>query len=112
MINKKELKKQYLLTPRRAGIFKIENIKTGKKFIKSAVDLERVYNRHSFQLKQNVHPNREMQKDWNEQGEKNFKFEVIKEIKPKDDPQFDLKKELEAENQKILSSLPGEEKYN
>lgn len=111
MIDKKELKKKYLLTPKPAGIFKIENKTNGKVFIKSSASLDKVFNRHSFQLKQKVHPSKELQSDWNILGEKSFSFEVIKEIKIKEDPLFNLKEEMEKELELIMAAVPADKLY-
>jgi hypothetical protein len=40
------------------------------------------------------HPNQALQKDWAEFGSDRFVFEILEEVKPRDDPNFDLKDEL------------------
>ncbi|MBZ0199347.1 MAG: GIY-YIG nuclease family protein [Ignavibacteriaceae bacterium] len=112
MIDKKKLKQEYLLTPKPAGVFKIENKLNGKIFLSGSLNLDKIFNRHSFQLKQNVHADKGLQTDWNEQGEENFSFEIVKQIKIKDDPSFNLKKEVEKLLENTIQNVPIEKRYN
>jgi group I intron endonuclease len=58
-------------------IYKITNRKTGKIYIGSTKNpKEREYS-HFSNLKLNKHLNKELQKDFNQFGSKNFKFEVV-----------------------------------
>ncbi len=112
MVDKKKLKQEYLLTPKPAGIFKIENKINGKIFLSGSFNLDKIFNRHAFQLQQKVHANGELQNDWNKYGSEKFLFEVLQEIKLKDDPLFDLKSEVETLLEKTIESIPAEKRYN
>lgn len=112
MVDKNKLKKEYLLTLKPAGIFKIENKINGKIFLSGSFNLDKIFNRHVFQLQQKVHPNGELQSDWNKYGSEKFLFEVVKEIKLKDDPLFDLKREMENLLKKTIESTPADKRYN
>ncbi|MCX7570778.1 GIY-YIG nuclease family protein [Tumebacillus sp. DT12] len=81
MNRREELKREYKETPRPMGVFAIRNTVNGKRLIGSTTELEKVYNRHLFQLRTGVHPAKSMQQDWNEHGEDAFVYEVLEQIK-------------------------------
>jgi hypothetical protein len=83
-MNKKEKINQYKQTALPMGIFQIKNYKNGKVFIDSAINLTGKINRNKFQLKNNLHPLKEMQKDYNEDGGRHFTFEILDYLKPKE----------------------------
>lgn len=100
MIDKKELKKQYLNTQRPMGIYQLKNISNGKIFIGSSLFLDTIYNKHYFQLKMGSHIEKQLQEDWNNYGESSFEFSVLDTLKPVDDPNYNY-----AEDLKILLDL-------
>lgn len=103
-MNKKDLKEQYKQVVFPMGIFQIRNLVNGKIYIESSVNLDKIWNRHRVQLKMSGHPNEQLQKEWNEYGEDNFKFEILSELKLKDEDQNDPKTEL-----KVLEKMYFEE---
>lgn len=59
------------------GIYKITNLKNGKFYIGSAVDLLRRVNQHYSELKRDCHYNTYLQRSFKKNGESNFVFEVV-----------------------------------
>ena len=113
-MNRKELIKNYKQTARPMGVYQIKNLKNGKLFIGSAQDLRGIINSNQFQLKNNSHYNKELQKDFNETGEGNFTFEVLDTLKPKEDLKYDYTEDLKILEKMWLEKLPpyNEKGYN
>lgn len=63
------------------GIYRITNILDGKIYMGSAHDISVRWNTHKRELKINNHDNKYLQCAWNKDGEDNFKFEVMQEVK-------------------------------
>jgi hypothetical protein len=114
MRSKKDIRREYKERKKTAGVFQVKNIKTGKVLLGSSLNLEGPLNRHKFSLETGSHPNRELQKDWNEYGPDAFVFEVLEVVKEKDDPDFNLGEELELLEQIWVEKLDplGENGYN
>jgi len=118
--NRKEIINEYKQTHRPMGIYQIENKVNGKILVGGSLNLDGIFNREKFTLKMGMHMNKELQKDWKEFGEENFLFEVLEQIKPREEiilNQDDLKKykyELETLEKKWLEKLQpyGERGYN
>jgi len=114
MKSKDELKKEYKLNPPEAGIFQIKNRIKGKIFIGSAENVPGILNRHKFELKMGIHRNRELQNDYNRDGEQNFEFTVLEIVNEKKDPDFNYKEELTALKELWFEKLQpyGDKGYN
>jgi len=86
----------------------------GKIFVGKSVNLNAIWNRHRFQLEAGLHPMKDLQKDWNEAGPENIKFEILGIQKPQDKPGFDMLKELDILEAMYLEELQpyGEKGYN
>lgn len=112
--DKKRLKKNYQQNPRPMGVFVIRNNLTDKVFLEAGLDLHGIINRHKFQLKNSVHQNKSLQVDWNEFGSNNFAFEIVDELTPRNDPEFDYRAELDFLEKLWLEKLQpyGERGYN
>jgi GIY-YIG catalytic domain. len=82
---KRELKKDYQQSPRPMGVFKISNTVNNKVLVGSSVNLPGILNRHKSELQLGGHRNKTLQADWNEFGSESFIFEVIEELKPKEE---------------------------
>jgi len=91
---RKEINKEYQERVKPAGVFQVKNTASGKVLLGSSLNLEGPLNRHRFMLGIGSHPNKALQKDWNEFGPDQFAFEILEEVKRKDDPNFNLKDEL------------------
>lgn len=110
----KQLKQEYKQQPRRLGVFLIRNAINDKIFLGSGRDLTGIMNRHKFELEHGSHVNRSLQADWNTLGSNHFAFEIVEQLEPSNDPQFDVKKELTFMEDMWLAKLKpfGERGYN
>lgn len=93
-MDKKEIKREYRQRAPDMGIFQIRNLENGKVRIGRAMDLNGKLNSERFQLKNNLHMNRELQRDYNELGETRFAFEVLDRLRPRESPGHDPGREL------------------
>jgi hypothetical protein len=97
-----------------SGVFQVKNLANGKVLLGSSLNLEGPLNKHRFMLQINSHPNKELQKDWNEFGPDQFTFEILETVPVKEDPNFNLKDELTLLEEIWLEKLQpfGERGYN
>lgn len=58
------------------GIYKITNLKNGKVYIGQSQNIYIRWKQHKSALKQGIHSNREMQKDWNKDS-RSFRWDVV-----------------------------------
>ncbi|MGE5582490.1 MAG: GIY-YIG nuclease family protein [Bacillota bacterium] len=109
-----ELKQAYKNKPQKIGIFQITNLVSGKIFIGGTSNLDKVFNRHQAQLKFGSHPNKELQNDWNQSGPANFTFEILDELKPNEDPDYNYNEDLKTLEELWLEKLQpyGEKGYH
>jgi len=94
MSDLKTLKKIYKQTNRPMGIYQIKNLASGKVYIGRSADLDGKINSERFQLKNNMHMNRELQGDFSALGEEKFVFEVLDRLQPKKEPGYDYDADL------------------
>ena len=95
MDRKKELEEQYKQMKTEMGIFIIQNKINNKYLLVTTQNLHGMINRTRFQLKSGGHPNRELQKEWNELGEGNFIFTILETLDyDKDESKTDYSEEL------------------
>ncbi len=66
------------------GVYKVQNINTGKAYIGQSTDVENRYSHHKSLLNKGKHSNPELQESWNTYGESSFVFEVIQECAPEE----------------------------
>lgn len=78
----------------RAGVYRIRNTVNGRFLLGSRLNLDGALNSHRFQLVHGAHRNARLQREWEEYGAEAFAFEVLEEVKVKEDPGFDLEAEL------------------
>ena len=110
---RKELNREYIKRVKPAGIYQVKNMANGKMLLGSSLNLEGPLNRHKFMLKIGSHTNKTLQADWNELGQNTFVFEVLEEVKMKEDPNFNLQDELTLLEMIWLEKLqPVESGYN
>ena len=96
MTNKQALKRQYLETKTRAGVYAIRNQITGRALIAGSTNAQGTLNRHRFELQHGLHRNARLAQDWIAHGEINFLFDVVDMVKPNEDPAFNAEQELEV----------------
>lgn len=94
-MDKKQAKLDYKLGRRQMGVFQIRNLSNEKVFIASSLNVPGFINRLKFQLNANAHPSKSLQKDWNELGSESFVFEILEEVFPREQPDYDYKADLE-----------------
>ena len=104
-MNRKEKIKEYKKSIQPMGIYQIRNKVNGKVFLGSSKDLRGILNRVKFQLKNNLHMNKDMQNDFNEIGEANFSFEILDYLELREDIEEDYRKELQLLENMWLEKL-------
>ena len=111
---RKELQREYKERVKPSGVYQVKNLANSKVLLGSSLNLEGLLNRNRFTLRNNSHPNKELQKDWNELGPDQFVFEVLDVVQVQEDPNFNLKDELTLLEQIWLEKLQpvGERGYN
>ena len=114
MKSKKELINEYKLKKFKIGVFQIRNTINEKIYVDSSVNLEAIWNRISGELKLGGHRNEILQKEWNEFGGENFKFEILSEIEQKDGDKTDHNQEAKRLAEMFIDELKpfGEKGYN
>ena len=85
------------------GIYKIENILDGKKYIGSSVNIKKRFIRHKCDLNRGKHHNIFLQRSYNLYGKNNFNFEIIEECSLE---------ELKIVEQRYLDNIFTNENYN
>lgn len=103
--DKKQLKREYRESQRPMGVFLIRNTVNDKVFVVVGQDLPGNINRHRFQLKMGVHPNRRLQTEWNEFGGESFTFEIFDQLTPREDSNYDYREDLMLLEQLCLEQL-------
>ena len=113
-MNRKELIDKYKQTIQPMGIFQVRNVTNGKLFLGSAKDLRGIINSNRFQLRNGLHRNKDLQKDFTEIGEDGFAFEIVDSLQPGEDAACNYTAELKTLEAMWLEKLqPYDEKgYN
>jgi hypothetical protein len=103
----------YKETPRPMGVFRVRNTVNGKSLIGTSVDVPGMLNRQRFQLRAGGHPDRALQRDWNESGPEAFEFETLDTLAPPEEPGYDPAADLKMLEQMWLEKLgrPGAPGY-
>lgn len=95
MDRKKELKLQYKQMKKPMGIFIIRSKVNNKCYIQTTQDLKGAMNGAVVRLEGGFHPNKELQKEWNEYGSDNFTIEVLENLEyDKDESKTDYTEDL------------------
>jgi len=95
MTNRQTLKREYLETKTRSGVYAIRNKITGRALVAGSTNAQGTLNRHRFELQHGTHRNARLAQDWAAHGETSFLFEVLDRVKPNEDPAFNAAQELE-----------------
>jgi hypothetical protein len=104
-IDRKARIREYKETPRPAGVYRVRNTATGRSLVGSTANLPGMLNRQRFQLENGSHPDRELQRDWNEFGPDAFVFEVLDRLEPQDEPAYDPAEDLHVLKEMWLEKL-------
>jgi len=92
---RKELLEQFKQMKPDMGIFMIRSQTSHKCFLETSHNLRGRINSTLFKLNGGVHPNRELQKEWREQGADNFSIEILETLKyDEDESKTDYREEL------------------
>ena len=67
-------------TPR--GVFVLISTATERRWVDASPNLDAARNLLWFELKKGAHRNRDLQTEWNAQGESSFEFEIVEELDP------------------------------
>jgi len=95
-MNRKELIRKYKDTPRPAGVYRVIHKPSGRTLLGTSPDAPAMLNRIVAQLGWDSFPNKEMQADWNQDGEEAFEFEVVDLLPPPEEPGSDNKADLDT----------------
>ena len=104
MKTKKELKKQYQQQKPKAGVFQVLNKVNGKVLIEGDKNIPSKWNRHRTELRFGSHRNKQLQEDWNKEGEENFIFSIVSELEFEEVENLNLQEEI-----KLLKEIVEEE---
>lgn len=95
MDRKKELKELYKQMKPEMGVYIISSNFSDKCYIEATQNLKGKINGTLFKLNAGAHPNRELQKDWNEHGEAAFTVSILEKLEyDKDESKTDYSEEL------------------
>lgn len=86
------------------GIFVLVSTSTDRRWVDSAPNLDAARNMLWFELKQGVHRNSELQREWNTQGEVSFEFEVVETLDV-DTPDIAVRDELKTKRRDWAAKL-------
>ena len=113
-MDRKALIRDYKESRRPMGVFRVRNTVSGKCLVGMSTNLPGMLNRQRWQLEMAGHPNRELQKDWNELGPDAFAFEVLDTLTAQEQPDYDPSDDLRALERLWLDKLsPFEDRgYN
>lgn len=76
---RKELREQFKQIKTYMGVYKITNTVNGKIFIASSPNLKNRWLTLKSQLDMGMHPNSQLQQDWNGLGAEAFIYEILEE---------------------------------
>ncbi|MBN2170186.1 MAG: GIY-YIG nuclease family protein [Candidatus Krumholzibacteriota bacterium] len=114
MKSKRDLRRDYKERRKTGGVFQVKHVGNGKVLLASSLNLEGAVNRNKFTLTTGGHPNKDLQRDWDEDGPDKFVFEILEVVEVEDDPGLDLDEELKLLEQIWIEKLEpfGEHGYN
>jgi type II secretory pathway component PulK len=113
-MDRKQLVRAYKESKRPAGVYRVHCTVNGKSLVGTSTDLPAMLNRQQSQLRMNGHPNKALQKDWNEYGAEAFAFEVLDTLEMRDREGYDPKGDLRTLEAMWLEKLKpyGDGGYN
>lgn len=106
---KKALQAQYKNTHHEMGVVSFRCTVTGDAYLAASKNTKSTLNSVRFQLEAGNHPNKALQKLWNEHGPEGFQFQVLETL-DYDDPTEDYSELLEEMRQGYLEADPKNHK--
>jgi hypothetical protein len=95
MDHRRDLKEQYKNMKPGMGLYMISSKSNNKCFIEATQNLKGTINGTKFKLGAGNHPNKELQKEWKQKGEKEFTIEIVEQLSyDKDESKTDYSDEL------------------
>ncbi|HYH04870.1 MAG TPA: GIY-YIG nuclease family protein [Bacillota bacterium] len=93
-----ELKQEYKDRPKNTGVYQIKNQLNGKVFVASSPNLDGMANRFAMGVKYGwfSNGNRQLEEEMKTYGPENFTFEILDQLKPSEDRQYDYREDLKA----------------
>jgi len=107
-----QVRRAYKERAKQPGVFRVVNTANGRVFLGSGLDLHAPINRVTFELDMNIGRNTDMKRDLETFGRDSFIVEVLETVEPRDEPDFDPKRELEVLERKHLAELDWNTAYN
>jgi hypothetical protein len=95
-MDRKEKIRQYKETPRPAGVYQVLHRTTGRMLLGASVDAPAMLNRIRAQLDFGSFPEKQLQADWDVEGETGFEFDVVDLLPPPEDPSRDIHADLDT----------------
>ncbi|MBT3832100.1 MAG: GIY-YIG nuclease family protein [Gammaproteobacteria bacterium] len=96
MKTRKELKKEYLRTPKEMGVYRIRNTLNNRSYIAASIDIKARFNRHRMSLKTNNESVKALHTEWLKYGEDAFEFEILDRLTPLEKPDYDPTEDLKT----------------
>jgi hypothetical protein len=103
-LNRKEAIRAYKERKIPRGIFVLRCTATGEKWVGSALNLEAARNRNWFALRQRMHPDKALQKVWNDCGEQAFEYDILEKL-PDDVAELSLSDTLKQKRLRWIAEL-------
>ena len=95
VMDKKEAKLQYKLSHRPMGVYQVRNTVNDKVWINSSLNLPGNFNGDRVKLNGGTHhKSPKLMAAWNEFGEESFVWEILEEVFPRSEPDYDYKADL------------------
>lgn len=113
-MDRKEAKRQYKLSHRPMGVYQVRNTANDKVWVNSSLNLTGSFNGDRVKLNAGFHPAVKLLADWKVFGEEAFVFEILEEVFPRSEPDYDYKGDLVFLEDLWLEKLApfGEAGYN
>jgi hypothetical protein len=95
-VDRKELIRRYRETPRPAGVYRVVHHASGRTLLGASADVPAMLNRIRAQLSLDSHPNRQLQIDWDADGDDGFDFDIVDVLPEPEQPGQDVSSDLDT----------------
>lgn len=93
-MDRKEAKREYKLSHRPMGVYQVRNTANDKVWVNSSMNLTGSFNGDRVKLDTGNHPSPKLQADWKDSGADSFVWEILEEVYPRSEPDYDYKADL------------------